>query len=98
MGYKKPTLAEVFAEVHLQDGSLTESRFFEVVPRLKERGFTEVEFASAGLSVEFKPGQVPSPREKQRIRCWKPGKRELAQVLTRISQIRNREGKEGLEK
>ena len=80
MAYRNPTLAETFAELHLEPGTLTEARFFNVVPHLQELGFTEVEFAAAGVSLEFQPGRMPFPREKQRVRCWKPGKQELAQV------------------
>lgn len=79
MGYRKPTLVETYAELHLESGTLTEARFFDVVPKLKELGFTEVEFARA-LSIDFKPERLNFPRETQRVRCWKPGKRELAQV------------------
>jgi uncharacterized protein (TIGR04255 family) len=79
LGYKKPTLVEIFAEIHLQPGVLTEAQFFDVVPKLREAGFSEVEFATGGISLEFQAGG-PRTKEKQRIRCWKPGKRELAQV------------------
>jgi len=79
VAYKKPTLTETWAEVHLSTGSLTEARFFEVVPRLKELGFVDIEFATVGLSLEIGQG-APIPREKQRVRCWKPGRKELVQV------------------
>jgi hypothetical protein len=84
LAYRNPTLAETYAELHLEPGTLTEARFFDVVPKLKELGFTELELTPAGLSFDFKPGRtgVPMgvPRETQRVRCWKPGRRELAQV------------------
>lgn len=80
MGYKKPTIAETYAEIHLAPETLTEARFFDVVPKLKDAGFTEVEFASAGLSLEVRQGFPPLPRETRRVRCWKPGRNELAQV------------------
>lgn len=79
MPYKKPTLTETYAELHLAPDTLTESRFFEVVPKLKELGFSEVEFATVGLSLDIKQGR-PSPRQVQRVRCWKPGRTELVQV------------------
>ncbi len=80
MAYRKPTLVETYAELHLVTGTLTEARFFDVVPKLKELGFTEVELATAGLSFDIKPGRLGMPRETQRVRCWKPGRQELAQV------------------
>lgn len=80
MGYRNPTLTEIFAEVYLEADSLTEAKFFEVVPQLQELGFTEVEFSPGGLSLDFRPGRMGSPREKQLVRCWKPGRQELAQV------------------
>lgn len=80
MGYRKPTLVETYTELHLLPETLTEARFFDVVPKLKDAGFTEIEFATAGLRVDVRPGASPRPRETQRVRCWKPGRRELAQV------------------
>lgn len=79
VAYKKPTLSETFAELHLAAGTLTEARFFDVVPRLRELGFSEVEFTTVGLSLDIRQGR-PFPREKQRVRCWKPDKKELVQV------------------
>ncbi len=59
---------------------MTEALFFDVVPKLKELGFTEVEFATGGLKLDLTPGRPGMPRETQRIRSWRPGRRELAQV------------------
>src|SRR5438034_1011205 len=78
--YKNPTLVETFTELHLEPGTLTEARFFDVVPKLKELGFTEVEFATGGLKLDLTPGRTGMPRETQRVRSWRPGRRELAQV------------------
>ncbi len=80
MGYKKPTLSETLAEINLEPGLLTEARFFDVVPRLQALGFSEIEFATAGISFESQPGRIGFPKEKQRVRCWRPGRTELAQV------------------
>lgn len=79
MAYRKPTLTETYSELRLTQGSLTEARFFELVPKVKEKGFTEIEFAAVGLSLEIKEGR-PFPREQQRVRCWKPGRTQLVQV------------------
>lgn len=82
MGYRKPTLVEMYAEVHLAPESLKEAQFFAVVPKLQELGFSDVEFASVGLSFDVDPSAqaMQFPRETKRVRCWKPGKQELAQV------------------
>src|SRR5207249_4220734 len=56
-----------------------EARFFDVVPELKKLGFTDIELATVGLTLDIRQGR-PSPREKQRVRCWKPGRKELVQV------------------
>lgn len=79
MAYKSPTLIETYAELHLRPGTLSESRFFELVPELKKLGFDDVEFATVGVTVDIKQGR-PSPREMQRVRCWKPGRTQLVQV------------------
>jgi uncharacterized protein (TIGR04255 family) len=80
LGYKNPTLVEIYSEIYLEPGSLTEARFFDVVPKLKDAGFSEIEMGTAGLSLEFQAGHGLRSKEKPRVRCWKPGKRELAQV------------------
>ncbi|HEX9729723.1 MAG TPA: TIGR04255 family protein [Gemmatimonadales bacterium] len=79
MSYRKPTLTETYAELHLAPETLTEARFFDVVPKLREAGFTEIELVPAGLSVQIRAGHAV-PRETQRVRCWKPGRKELTQV------------------
>lgn len=78
MAYKKPTLTETYAEIHLAPGVLSEAQFFDVVPRLKTLGFSEVEFSTVGLKLDIKQGRPP--RELQRVRCWKPGRTQLVQV------------------
>jgi uncharacterized protein (TIGR04255 family) len=80
VGYKKPTLIEIYSEIYLEPGSLAEGQFFDVVPKLKDAGFSEIEMTTAGFSLELQPGQGLQPKEKPRIRCWKPGRKEMAQV------------------
>ena len=82
MAYNKPTLIEIFTETHLQPNTLTQAGFFDVVPRLREAGFSEVEFGGAGVTIEVDPTdpEVVRPREKPRIRCWHPDRKTLAQV------------------
>ena len=75
MGYRKPTLVETYAELHLVPDALTEAHFFDVVPELKKAGFTDIEFTTVGLDIK---GGLP--RQRQRVRCWREGRTELAQV------------------
>lgn len=78
MGYRKPTLVETYSELYLAADTLTESRFFDVVPALKAAGFTEVELGPGGIQL---PGEGSIfPRETQRVRCWKPSRTELVQI------------------
>lgn len=79
MAYVKPVLIETYAEIHLDSGTLTEARIFDVVPRLKSMGFAEIELVNAGVTLDIKQG-VPAPRERQRVRCWRSDKTQLVQV------------------
>ncbi|MGH7709674.1 MAG: TIGR04255 family protein [Gemmatimonadaceae bacterium] len=79
VAYRKPTLTETYAELRLAEGSLTEARFFEVVPTLKKRGFADIEFATSGIRLDIREGGA-FPREQQRIRCWRNERKELIQV------------------
>lgn len=79
MAYKKPTLTETYAEIHLAPGLLSEARFFDVVPRLKALGFSDVELSTVGMKLDIKQGR-PLPRDLQRVRCWKAGRTQLVQV------------------
>jgi len=79
VAYRKPTLVETHAELHLSQGSLSEARFFDIVPELKKLGFTDIELSTAGLSLDITQGR-PSTREMQQVRCWRPGRKELVQL------------------
>lgn len=79
VAYRKPTLVETHAELHLVGETLSEARFFDVVPELKKLGFTDIELTTVGFSLDIRQGR-PSSRDNQRVLCWKPGRKELVQV------------------
>jgi len=74
MGYKKPTIIEIYIECFLAPSTLTVSRLFEVVPALKEKGFTDIE-----LQPSFQVG-IGEPNLQPRIRCWSEGRKKLVQI------------------
>jgi len=80
LAYRKPILIEILAETHLHAGTLPESAFFDIVPVLKERGFTQVELGEAGLSVEIEASGEPRARQKPRVRCWRTDRKALVQI------------------
>jgi len=74
MGYKKPTIIEIYIECFLAPSTLTVSRLFDVVPALKEKGFTDIE-----LQPSFQVG-TGEPSLQPRIRCWSEGRKKLIQL------------------
>src|SRR5689334_20640952 len=73
--YKKPVLIEIFAECFLTPGTLPGPRFFDIVPSLKARGFTNIEVVG-NMQVTPEEGPTMQPR----IRCWSADKRQLIQI------------------
>jgi len=73
--YKKPVLIEIFAECFLASGTLPGPRFFDIVPALKTRGFTNIEFVG---NVQMTPEEGPSMQP--RVRCWSADKKQLIQI------------------
>jgi hypothetical protein len=74
MRYKKPTIFEIFIECFLAPSTLSVSRLFDIVPALKEKGFTDVE-----LQPTFQVG-TDEPSLRPRIRCWSEGRKKLIQL------------------
>jgi uncharacterized protein (TIGR04255 family) len=74
MGYKKPTIIEIYIECFLAPSTLTVSRVFDVVPALKEKGFTDIE-----LQPSFQVG-IGEANLQPRIRCWSEGRKKLIQL------------------
>lgn len=76
--YKKPVLAEIFSEITLEQGSLDDSQYFDLVPIFKEKGFTNVEmgksFSTPTDANQAEIALVP------RVRCWDSTKTRLVQV------------------
>ncbi len=81
MGYKKPLLREVYAEVHLAEGALNTSAFMRLGVLLSDAGLTETELGKvATISQLIQPQGIELHQSEQvRIRCWSPDKTQLAQ-------------------
>ncbi len=79
MSFRNPALVEIFAEAHFEPGSFPSSRFFDVVPKLKSIGFTDV-----GIDSAIGPEVIESPelllQPPPRIRCWSPKRNRLVQL------------------
>jgi hypothetical protein len=73
MGYKKPTIIEIYIECFFAPSMLKVSRLFDVVPALREKGFTDIE-----LQPSFQVG-IGEPNLQPRIRCWSEGRKKLIQ-------------------
>jgi uncharacterized protein (TIGR04255 family) len=74
MGYKKPTIIEIYIECFLAPSTLTVSRLFEIVPVLKEKGFTDIELQPSFQVATGEPNLQP------RIRCWSGDRKKLIQL------------------
>lgn len=83
MNYKKPILTEILATIYLVKGTLTQTKFFDIIPKIKESGLTEIEmgqikqvsFSKARDNVE-ELLHISIPR----IRCWNDSKTQLVQL------------------
>jgi len=80
VSYKKPTLQEVVAEVHLGDGVLTPPQFFEIVPALKTAGFGDVEMTGGDVVEVDVEAKSLHRRAQQRVRCWNEDRTKLVQL------------------
>ncbi len=95
MAYKKPILIEIFCELALGPGKFDETKFFDLVPRLKKNGLDQIEFAKQQqlfltavpvLPAELLPEQGALPR----VRCWSRDRKRLVQLagdLIVINQV-----------
>lgn len=84
MSYKKPLLVELYSEFHFAPGTLNPSTYFDIVPKLKGCGLTNVELGEVfGLNIALqKDGPAVGPQTSTpHVRCWSPAKDQLAQML-----------------
>jgi uncharacterized protein (TIGR04255 family) len=70
----------MYIEVYFEPGSFAPPRFFDLVPKLKDIGFADVEFGNVGrvridpLEGSLEGGTIP------RIRCWSVDRKRLVQL------------------
>ncbi len=83
MGYRRPLLIEIYSEVHLAPGFMTQERFFDLVPKLKDLGLGSIELTqmsaivpmqSQGQAVQLAPVVIP------RVKCWSNDRKKLIQL------------------
>lgn len=79
MGYKKPLLVEIYAELHLGAGAMPQAQLLKVV-NLLQPTVPEVEIGAVN-TVELNPslGQVIRKTEP-RLRCWSAKRDRLVQL------------------
>lgn len=92
MAYKQPILIEIFAELHLAEGSLVPAGYFEIVPSLKKAQLSEVELGQIeALAVNPGPGLPALARlTAPRVRCWSKERTKLVQLspdLVVVNQV-----------
>jgi uncharacterized protein (TIGR04255 family) len=80
VSYVKPILIEIYSETHFESGSFPPDQFFDVVPRLKEIGFSEVEIGEVGLIAVDAEEQQVTHSNVPRIRCWTKDRSRLVQL------------------
>lgn len=93
MAYQKPLLKEIVATLHLRERSLAPPDFFELVPRLLQRGFSKVEIPGMPVPVSVGPAAIERPAGQSmleqlspQIRCWTEDNSRLVQLsVDRIS-------------
>ena len=80
MGYVKPILSEIYSEIRFTIGSLTDLDFFDIVPALKNIGYSVTELQQhAGALIEIAQNQ-PNIITSFKVRCWTEDKKELVQI------------------
>lgn len=83
MSYKKPILTEIYATIFLVKGTLTQTKFFDIIPKIKESGLTEIE---VGQIKQISLSKAQDNLEEllhtsiPRIRCWNDNKTQLVQL------------------
>lgn len=82
VSYRKPILVEMFAELHLEQGYLSQASFFDVVPMLKTQGLVDAEICQV-VGVMITPEQVQQ-NTAPRVRCWSAKKDRLVQLSENV--------------
>ncbi|HEY8165113.1 MAG TPA: TIGR04255 family protein [Gemmatimonadaceae bacterium] len=81
MSYKQAILVELYADFRLAPGSFGFDRFFDVVPRLRDRGFPNIESGSVnGFDVNLFDQKLAAAFTPPRVRCWSSDRTRLVQL------------------
>jgi uncharacterized protein (TIGR04255 family) len=79
MGYKNPTLTEIYAELHLESGTLSEKSFMALSRELAAQGLDDQEFMHTAVAVNQDKEGEPEAKIVARIRCWDRERTKLVQ-------------------
>lgn len=70
MGYRNPTLTEIYAELRLEVGTLPEKRFMALAGALAACGLDDQEFGHTAIAVSQNEEHEREVKFVPRIRCW----------------------------
>jgi uncharacterized protein (TIGR04255 family) len=70
MGYRNPTLTEIYAELRLEVGTLPEKSFMALANELAARGLDDQEFGHTAIAASQDKEQEREAKIVPRIRCW----------------------------
>src|SRR5205085_2780376 len=79
MSYRNPTLTEIIAELHLEEGTLPEKSFMALARELAAQGLDDQEFEQMVVVESRDQDQEPEPKIVPRIRCWDSERIKLVQ-------------------
>lgn len=79
MGYRNPTLTEIYAELQLKAGTLPEKSFVAFARELAACGLDDQEFGHTAITMSHYKGQESEAKFVPRIRCWDAERIRLVQ-------------------
>ncbi len=80
MSYLKPSIVEIFSEISLKPNTLPQVALFELVPELKNNGFTEIELAEVSEIAVNPLIKTVLQKKTPRIHCFNKDKTSLVQL------------------
>lgn len=78
MSYINPSLVEIYSDISLKENISDESIFFEIVPKLKDKGFTTIEINHVDKIMNTEKGKALETIPK--VMCWNKEKTKLIQL------------------
>lgn len=79
MGYRNPTLTEIYAELYLAPGTFPEKSFLSLAHELAKRGLDDHEFGHRAIVVRRDNDPAGEAKFVPRIRCWDRERTRLIQ-------------------